>query len=279
MIIPAKKELIKEINTTKVKKNEIVLWWLGQTGFVIKSNNSIIYIDPYLSDYCRESFEGQIDHTRLTESPLKPEEVTNADIVISTHDHLDHLDPVTIKGIAESSPDCCFIAPKCAFKTLSELGISNNRIISTIVGKELKIENIIINTIPAKHEQFDLDEKCGYPYQCFIIKINDITIFHSGDCILYDGFFEYLKKYKIDVAMLSINGRDEKRLSLGLQGNFTIEEASEIASKLKVKLLIPMHYDMFAINTVDVNLFKKYIDKHCPKIKYHIFKCADKLKL
>ena len=66
------KELIKMINHIVTGPNECAFWRLGQMGFVLKITNKTIYIDPFLSD----------DGLRIIPSVLKPEEVTNADIVI-----------------------------------------------------------------------------------------------------------------------------------------------------------------------------------------------------
>ena len=86
--------LIKEINNTDVKSGSLNIWWLGQEGYVIKSPDLVIYIDPYLSTYAERITLGKPnEHVRMMKSPILPEDVTNADLVLCTHDHADHIDP------------------------------------------------------------------------------------------------------------------------------------------------------------------------------------------
>jgi L-ascorbate metabolism protein UlaG (beta-lactamase superfamily) len=60
---------------------------------------------------------------------------------------------------------------------------------------------------------------------------------------------------------LPINGRDEIRHKFDLEGNFTCEEAIRFALDINAGLTIPMHYDMFAINTADINEFRRMADE------------------
>jgi L-ascorbate metabolism protein UlaG (beta-lactamase superfamily) len=93
-------------------------------------------------------------------------------------------------------------------------------------------------------------------------------VFHAGDTIPYPGQVERLKQHKIDIAFVPINGRDEIRHKLDLEGNFTFEEAVRFAIDINAGLTIPMHYDMFAINTADINDFRRTVDKH--NLRYKI---------
>jgi L-ascorbate metabolism protein UlaG (beta-lactamase superfamily) len=121
---------------------------------------------------------------------------------------------------------------------------------------------IHIHAVPAKHEEFDKDPQRGYPYLSYVINIDGISMFHAGDTIPYDGQVERVKKHRIDLAFLPVNGRDELRHKFDLAGNFTCEEAVRFALDIKARLTIPMHYDMFTINTADINKFREKADKH-----------------
>jgi len=114
-------ELLREINETETSQSSVALWWLGQNGFAIKLGGQVIYIDPYLSDYCQKHLAR--DHTRLTESPVNPELIDDASIVIITHDHSDHFDPDTVSVIAHASPECVFMASMAAKGHLLAFGV------------------------------------------------------------------------------------------------------------------------------------------------------------
>jgi L-ascorbate 6-phosphate lactonase len=251
-------ELIREINDTRVEQG-IVLWFLGQSGFCLKSGNVILYIDPYLSDSLAKKYAGsKKEHIRLCASPLLPTEVTNATLVLSTHKHSDHMDPETIPPLLSASPNAKYIFPKAHEKHVHSMGISKERCILADVDKKITHDDIEVIPIPAAHELFDFDEKTGYPYMGYIIRIGGIVLYHSGDTIPYLGLIERLVKHKTDIVLLPINGRDVRRHELGTPGNCTIQEALTIAICAGAKLMIPHHYDLFQFNSASIEDFKSW---------------------
>ncbi len=233
-----------EITEAKVAPGSLRIWWIGQEGFVIKSQRQIIYIDPYLSDYAERITRGQPnEHVLITPPPLRPEDVDHADLVFCTHDHADHIDPDGIPVIAKSSPRARFVVPRCALDTMLRLGVSRKRIL-TLAGDDcLPIGDLEIHAIPAMHERFDQHPQLGFPYLSYIIKI--------------DGQVEKVIAHRIDLAFVPINGRDDFRHSLAFEGNFTCDEAVAFAAAVRAGLTVPMHYDKFTLNTGDVGEFSR----------------------
>lgn len=255
--------LINEIDETRVEPGRLRIWWIGQEGFVIKSASLVIYIDPYLSTYAEKVTRGRPDeHVRIKPAPMQPEDVSHADIVFCTHDHADHIDPDSIPVIAAKSPRAQFVVPECTRETMLGFGIDEGRIHTMKGDDDLGLEEVKIHAIPAKHEEFDKHPEKGYPYLSYVISIDNINIFHAGDTIRYHGQAERLRQTRIDLAFLPINGRDDFRHGLDFAGNFDCEEAVRFARDINAGLTIPMHYDMFAINTADVNEFRRIADQH-----------------
>ena len=74
--------LIQAISETKVSKGRLAIWWIGQEGYVIKTPELILYIDPYLSQYAERITKGKHnEHVRITPAPMLPEDVTHADLL------------------------------------------------------------------------------------------------------------------------------------------------------------------------------------------------------
>ena len=74
--------------------------WLGQAGLLFKNDNVKIMIDPYLSDSVKKINPKNYRRVPVNESffEIKP------DVMIFTHNHLDHYDPETVeKFITENS--------------------------------------------------------------------------------------------------------------------------------------------------------------------------------
>ena len=189
--------LISEINKAQVEPGGLQIWWTGQEGFVFKSAGQIIYIDPYLSSYAETITRGKPnEHVRIKPAPMKPEDVNHADIVLCTHDHADHIDPEGIPIIAAASPGAQFVVPECARETIRGFGIDDERIHTMKGDDELRLKEINIHAVPAKHEEFDKHPQKGYPYLSYVINIDDISLFHAGDTIPYSGQVERVKNTK-----------------------------------------------------------------------------------
>ncbi|MGH2708602.1 MAG: MBL fold metallo-hydrolase, partial [Actinomycetota bacterium] len=54
----------------------------------------------------------------------------------------------------------------------------------------------------------------------------------------------------IDVAFLPVNERSFFRKRRGIIGNMSVREAFAMAAEIGVRTLVPMHWDMFAPNSV-----------------------------
>ena len=83
----------KYIETVNVPENKVAVFWLGQAGFALKTHGGkLIAIDPYLTNYVRESIPEEGDaFKRLTAPLFDPDEIA-FDILLSSHEHGDHFD-------------------------------------------------------------------------------------------------------------------------------------------------------------------------------------------
>src|SRR5512133_75499 len=98
------KSIASEIAETKVAPGFVALWWLAQAGFVFKApDGTVVYLDPYLTDIVEKTF----GFKRLSLAPISAGEV-RADWLISSHEHLDHLDTDALPVIARNNPRCRF---------------------------------------------------------------------------------------------------------------------------------------------------------------------------
>ncbi len=240
------------ISTKVIPQNEVHLAWLGQAGFAIKFINKLFIIDAYLSDCLSVKYKGKIfPHIRLMEIPLKPEKIRDLDYILSTHAHTDHMDPETLSILSKNNPNCKIIVPRAELEEAVKRGAKEDQIIPTNDRETIELENnIMIIGIGASHETLKINDKGEHSYLGYVFRFEGIRIYHSGDCIPYDGLIEKLQDLHIDLALLPINGRDEYRLSNNITGNFKIPEVLEICEKSGIPKLIVHHFGMFAYNTV-----------------------------
>jgi L-ascorbate metabolism protein UlaG (beta-lactamase superfamily) len=118
----------------------------------------------------------------------------------------------------------------------------------------LRLGSFTLHAVPAAHEQLEIDEEGSHKFIGLLVEVGSYTIYHSGDTLLYDGMTDILKQWKIDIALLPINGRDPQR---GVAGNLWGEEAAQLAKDIGAKVVVPCHYDMFEFNTVSPDSFTK----------------------
>ena len=204
--------------------------FLGQSGYILKSGNTEIIIDPYLSD----SVNRVAGRPRTLPVPINPQDI-KCDAVICTHNHLDHLDPDTV---SEISPNQYFITTNEGVAELKKLGKENAAVLN--VGDSIKIGDFELTAVFAAHtvEAFGL-----------IVKAENKTLYFSGDTLFNEKLFE-IADYKPDITFICINGR---------LGNMNVDEALVTAKKIGAKINIPNHYDMFESNSENPLLFSEKI--------------------
>ena len=92
--------LLKQIESENTDKDQMSIYFLGQSGYVLKCKELTIYIDPYLTDYIENPLGlNEKKMHRSFPSPIDPESISKCDAIICTHSHADHMDPWTINKI------------------------------------------------------------------------------------------------------------------------------------------------------------------------------------
>lgn len=198
--------------------------WIGQSGYILKTKGTTLLIDPYLSE----------NQPRLVVPPVKPQEV-QADAVLCTHDHLDHLDA---DAAAEMAPEQRFFTTCEGAEKLRSIGRRN--VTALEEGQSVQVGDFTVTAVFAKHtvEAFGL-----------IVKAEGYVLYFSGDTLFDERLFS-IAAYRPDIAFLCINGR---------LGNMNVAEAVETAEKIGARVSIPNHYGMFAFNTEDPTRFTRQV--------------------
>ena len=235
---------------------------LGQVGYKLKIGDSIIYIDPYLSNSVQEKEDSAI--VRMVAAPFKPEEITDADFVLITHAHRDHCDEDTLLPLSGASKNAKFIGPDPVCTKLSNMGINKERIICVTVDPIDLTENIKVHIVPAAHPEVRLNDN-GEGWQCvgYVIEASGRRIYHAGDTSLREEVIKSIKGVGgIDIGMIPVNEQNFMREKQGIIGNMTVREAFYLGEQIGVKTFIPTHWDMFEKNQVykqEIELLYKLI--------------------
>ena len=268
-------DLQTQIRETIPESGQVALWWLGQSGLLVKSRWATVLIDPYLSESLTAKYAGTAKpHIRMTRCPVDPSLLSMIDLVCCSHKHSDHMDPVTLTAVLKSSPQAELVLPTALIGHAGQIGIESDRLVGLNHGEvyENSEKKIAVRAISAAHEGLDQNELGEFLYLSFVMEMDGVKIFHSGDTIPWEGQSEAVGE-GVDVAFLPINGRDSSR---GVPGNMTSDEAVEFAASLRVRHVIPHHYDMFTFNTVDVNEFTHAAKRLPVEVKPVILRCGER---
>lgn len=247
--------LLDDITAAQPGAGELYVWWLGQSGYALKTASELVYIDLYLSEHLTQKYANtEKPHIRMTEAPLRGHEIDNARWVFASHKHSDHLDPGTLPDLFTASPNARLILPAALVDHAVGLGLPRERVISTRGDETFTVGSMTIHSIPSAHPTFEYTDEGGYPFLGFVLEMDGMRLYHSGDTLAYDGLAERLKALSPDLLFLPINGTDARRDALHVPPNMNAAEAVELAKKVG-GTVIPHHYDMFTFNTADVNEF------------------------
>lgn len=205
--------------------------WMTQGSFLIESGGVRILVDPYMSD-CLEAKGVK----RMQAYPLDLEEL-RPDMLLCTHDHLDHFDPETVERIASAYPDCVMAGPVSCHRHFLALGIAEKRCMLLERGMKVDFKGVEITAVHAAHSDPDAVGA--------VFAADGRRLYLSGDTLFSEELFNE-HTTDCDLVLICINGR---------LGNMSLDEALVTVKKLKPAMALPMHYGLFAENTADPRPF------------------------
>jgi len=207
---------------------------------MFETGGKTILVDPYLSDSVAAIEPHNKRRVPIEEKFLK----IRPDIIVLTHNHLDHTDPDTLKHYLGVDSKVCILASYNAWQNVRKLfgGIQNNYVMFNRGTKWTETE-IVFKAVYAEHSD---DHAIG-----FILRAEGKTFYVTGDTLYNEMIFSELPE-KIDYVFLPINGKGN---------NMNMIEAKEFCERIKAKA-IPLHCGLF--DDIDMNDFQ-YNDKIVPE--------------
>jgi L-ascorbate 6-phosphate lactonase len=216
---------------------QAALWFLGQAGYLIRSAGVTVAIDPYLTD---SAAAGAPEFTRLFPPPLAPEDL-HADLYLVTHDHLDHLDPETIRRYRHRETTQ-FVAPRLAARKLRELGVPAENIQRLDAGEDWTSRGLAVSGIFALPTGADVLDTTGY----LVRFANGRSVYHTSDTAFTPLLLQAAPR-GVDVMLVPINGK---------WGNLNVEQAAELTAVVGPRYVLPNHYDLMALNAENPETFR-----------------------
>lgn len=217
--------LAQEIRSAQVAAGTLALWYLAQAGFCLKtSRGTTVFLDPYLSDCCHCLF----GFKRMTPAVIAAEEL-DADLLVSTHAHADHLDPDAL-DVAAKRPGTRFVGAADCEGAYLERGLEPDRFTILRPGQAITESDVTIRATYADHGAL-APEAIGV-----VIEADGLRVYDVGDSAFRPEAILPTLAGPVDVMIAPINGAF---------GNLDAREACQLAALVRPRLLIASHFWMF----------------------------------
>lgn len=269
-------QLLQDIASVPAAEDRLDLWWLGQSGFLVKWNGHRFLFDPYLSDSLTRKYAAtDKPHVRMTSRCLEPGMLTELDFVTASHVHTDHLDGETLRPLALANPDLkLFLPTPIVCDAKQRLGNAELDYHELDHGTRYQTHSWSIEGVAAAHNDRKTDDRGRHHYLGFILRCGPFTVYHSGDTLWHAGLVPTLLPARCDVMLLPINGnRPERRVA----GNLNGTEAAALAKACGARTVVPCHFEMFEFNTETPEEFTAA----CQRLNqpFQVLRCGERLTL
>jgi L-ascorbate 6-phosphate lactonase len=240
-----------DIASFTVPAGAVALWWLGQSGFIIKSpGGRVIVMDPYLSNSCKAVGESVgVNMDRMVPPPMTGDALVGIDAYLMTHSHQDHLDPDTLRDYRNAGGRGPYIAPGETVNLLASLGVPAAECRTIQPNGVVQIDDLTIRATFAIPLGGDDLTHVGY----IVMIENGPAVYFTGDTAYHPVLSAAVKPLNPDVLVAVINGAFR---------NMSPADAATLAAELDVKQVIPCHYDLFPDNSVPPRLLRTNLLLH-----------------
>jgi L-ascorbate metabolism protein UlaG (beta-lactamase superfamily) len=195
---------VKPVDKIPTDKGDLAITFLGHATLMFQWNGKVVHVDPWTM---------QADYSGLPK----------ADLILVTHDHKDHLDPVAIKAV--SKPGTVIgVSAKAAGPLDGAIVLKN--------GESKELAGILVDAVPAYNVTHLRSP--GTPFHPkgevngYVLHFGNIRVYVAGDT---EDVPEMAALKGVDVAFLPVN----------LPFTMTPEMLQNAAKMIQPKVLYPYH--------------------------------------
>ena len=204
--------------------------FLGQAGLLFQTAQCTVMIDPYLSDSVVKINPANYRRTPVDQSffDIRP------DVMIFTHNHLDHYDPETAPLFFKRYRGMTVLCPTSVWQEARQVASGHNYVQFNRHTRWSEY-GLTFRAVKACHSD-------SYAIGV-IIEDGEKTYYVTGDTLYNEEIFADLPQ-NIDVVFLPING---------VGNNMNMIDAAAFAKRIGAQKVVTVHTGMF--DQLDANLF------------------------
>jgi len=245
--IPSTSLPIESFDVSQWKRNpEFQLAWLGHTTVLVQIESKLILTDPIFSQ--RAGSFGWLSPKRYSQTISSTDLLPEIDLVLITHNHLDHLDEESIKALISKTK--LFITPLAVGKLLEEWGVPNKKIQELDWWQTKSIDELSITAAPAKHtSERSIFDKNKTLWVSYAIKGKKQSVYVSGDSGWFEGLYDIGERLgPFDFTFFEIGAYSN--LKGQMEVHYSPAQAVKANQAVKGETIIP-----YGWGTFDLGLF------------------------
>ncbi|MBR6777017.1 MAG: MBL fold metallo-hydrolase [Clostridia bacterium] len=214
--------------------------WLGQAGLLFEFDGLTVMVDPYLSDSVKSLNPEGCRRVPVDEAffDIKP------DVLVFTHDHIDHYDPETVKRFITADSGITVLSPRSVWEKVRLFGGNNNYVCFNRRSSWTEKE-VIFTAVKAEHSD---------PYAIGVVMdTGKYRYYVTGDTLYNEDIFSDLPR-DIYALFLPVNG---------VGNNMNAFDAERFACRVSPQKAVPIHIGLLDNKTADIF---NYENKVVPQI-------------
>lgn len=201
----------------------MMISWLGQGGLYIDSGSLRVLIDPYLSDKLYEMY-GESMRRLVAVDPVYF--AVEPDVIVLTHDHLDHTDLPVLKKYLKQEKVVTLLASRNAFKAVKEACGGPHNYVLFDQGTQWTQGGICFKAVKAVHsDEFAVGVQLVTP---------EWNIYLTGDTLFSEEVAASVAP-EVDLMFTVMNGRGN---------NMNAIDAGRLTRCVRPKTVVPIHWGM-----------------------------------
>jgi len=213
--------------------------WLGHSTVYLEVDGIRVLIDPVWAD--RASPFKVAGPKRSHPVPIPLEDLPPIDVVVISHDHYDHLDPMVVRELAPSG--VMFAVPLGIGAALEAWGVATDQIIELDWWEGAAVESLALIATPARHfSGWQVTDRDRTLWASWILVGPNSRVYYSGDTGWQDDFKRIGDEYgPFDLTIMKCGAYGDGWPDIHING----VQAVEAHLLLKGRRMLPVHWLTF----------------------------------
>lgn len=256
------------LKTLKALPREDFILWVGHATFLLRLGNTMWLTDPMFSD--RALLPRRKVPPALSINDISEIASPHLNVIVS-HNHYDHLDAASIKGLPENTR---FYVPLGFKEFLTGLGRRNVVEMDWWQDRDLGEGGSVV-CLPAQHWSRRIGQRMnGSLWASFLLITPRETVYFGGDSGYFIGFSEIGRCYPgIDYALMPTTAYHPRWFMH--YAHMNIDEALDAFEDLKARYFIPAQWGVFHLGDEPpgapiIELKKKIVERRLDPSRFII---------